>query len=184
MTWLMWSLELLEVQRPVVHRRRQAEAVVDQRLLAGAVAVVHAAHLRHRDVRLVDEQQPVVREVVEQRPRRAAGARAGRGGASSSRCRSSSRPRASSRGRSACALRAAPPRGCACLAKLRQALVQLRLDVVDRLLELVLRRDEVLGREDVDGVARSASSSPVSGSISMMRSTSSPKKSMRTASSS
>ena len=39
------------------------------------------------------------------------------------------------------------------LLQLRQALVQLRLDVVDRLLELVLRRDEVLGRVDVERVA-------------------------------
>ena len=51
--------------------RGQAEAVVDQHLLAGAVAVVHAAHLGQRHVRLVDEQQEVVGEVVEQRPGRA-----------------------------------------------------------------------------------------------------------------
>ncbi len=65
-------LELLEVQRPVVERRGQPEAEVDERRLAGEVAVVHAAHLRHGDVRLVDEHQEVVREVVEQRPGRAA----------------------------------------------------------------------------------------------------------------
>ena len=88
-------VELLEVQRPVVQRARQAEAVLDQRLLAREVAEEHAAHLRHGDVRLVDEQQPVVREVVEQRPGRRAGVAARAGGASSSRCRSSSRPRAS-----------------------------------------------------------------------------------------
>jgi len=58
-------LELAEVERPVVQRRRQAEAEVDQRLLAGDVAVVHAAHLRDRDVRLVDEQQPLVGQVVQ-----------------------------------------------------------------------------------------------------------------------
>ncbi len=61
--------ELVEAQRPVVERRREAEAVVDERLLARAVALVHPADLRHRLVRLVDEDQHVLREVVEQRER-------------------------------------------------------------------------------------------------------------------
>ena len=52
--------------------RRQAEAVLDQRLLARAVAAVHRADLRHRLVRLVDEQQEVLGEVVDQRRRRLA----------------------------------------------------------------------------------------------------------------
>ena len=51
------ALELVEAQRPVVERRRQPEAVVDEVLLARAVALVHAADLRDRDVRLVDEHQ-------------------------------------------------------------------------------------------------------------------------------
>ena len=38
--------ELLEAQRPVVGRRRQAEAVLDERLLAAAVALVLAVELR------------------------------------------------------------------------------------------------------------------------------------------
>ena len=58
--------ELLERLRPVVERAGQPEAVVDQRLLARAVALVHAADLRHGLVRLVDEADEVVREVVEQ----------------------------------------------------------------------------------------------------------------------
>ncbi len=62
-------LELLERQRPVVERRRQAEPEVDQDLLAGPVVLVHADDLRDGHVRLVDDQQPVRREVVEQRPR-------------------------------------------------------------------------------------------------------------------
>ena len=67
--------ELLPPQRPVVHRARQPEAVVDQVALAGHVAFVHAADLRHRDVRLVDDEQEVLGEVVEQAVgRRAAGA--------------------------------------------------------------------------------------------------------------
>ena len=62
--------ELLEPQRPVVHRARQAEPELDERLLARHVALVHPVDLRHRDVRLVDHAEPVVGEVVEQRVRR------------------------------------------------------------------------------------------------------------------
>ena len=61
--------ELVEAQRPVVERRRQPEAEVDERLLARAVALVHAADLRHGLVRLVDEDDEVLGEVVEQRER-------------------------------------------------------------------------------------------------------------------
>ena len=60
-------VELVEAQRPVVGGRRQPEAVVDERLLAGAVALVLAVQLRHGDVGLVDDEQVVVGEVVEQR---------------------------------------------------------------------------------------------------------------------
>ena len=66
-------LPLLEVQRPVVERRRQAEAVGDQDLLARAVAVIHAADLRHGLMALVDDRQRVGRQIVEQRRRRRAG---------------------------------------------------------------------------------------------------------------
>ena len=65
--------ELLERLRPVVERARQPEAVVDQRLLARAVALVHAADLRHGLVRLVDEADEVVGEVVDQAVRPRAG---------------------------------------------------------------------------------------------------------------
>ena len=65
-------LELLERQRPVVERRRQAEPEVDEDLLARPVVLVHPDDLRDRHVRLVDDEQPVRREVVEQRPRPAA----------------------------------------------------------------------------------------------------------------
>ena len=58
--------ELVELQRPVVERRRQAEAVLDQGQLAGPVAVEHPADLRQRHVRLVHHDQEVGREVVEQ----------------------------------------------------------------------------------------------------------------------
>ena len=65
--------ELVEAERPVVERRRKPEAEVDERLLARAVALVHAADLRHRLVRLVDEDDEVGGEVVEQRVRRRPG---------------------------------------------------------------------------------------------------------------
>ena len=70
-------LPLLEIQRPVVERRRQAEAIGHQHLLARAVAVVHAADLRHGLMALVDDDQRVLRQVVEQRRRRIAGLAAG-----------------------------------------------------------------------------------------------------------
>ncbi len=70
--WLTWCSNSVEGQRAVVQRGGQAEAVVHQHLLARAVAVEHAAHLWQRDVRLVDDQQVVVRQVVEQRPGRLA----------------------------------------------------------------------------------------------------------------
>ena len=63
------AVELLERLRAVVHRAREAEAEFDQRFLARAVAEELALHLRQRVVRLVDENEPVVREVVEQAPR-------------------------------------------------------------------------------------------------------------------
>ena len=66
-------LKFKELQRAVVKRARQAEAVIHQRALARVVAVVHGANLRHGDVRLVDEHQKVLREIVQQRERRVAG---------------------------------------------------------------------------------------------------------------
>ena len=61
-------LELLEGQRPVVEGGRQPEPEVDEDLLARPVVLVHPDDLRDRHVRLVDHEQPVRREVVEQRP--------------------------------------------------------------------------------------------------------------------
>ena len=66
-------LPLLEIERAVVERRRQAEPVRHQHFLARAVAEVHAADLRHRLVALVHDQEGVVGQVVEQRRRRFAG---------------------------------------------------------------------------------------------------------------
>ena len=65
--------ELRPFERAVVHRGRQTEPMFDQRALAGRVALVHRADLRHGDMRLVDDQQEVIREEVEQRVRRRTG---------------------------------------------------------------------------------------------------------------
>ena len=58
--------ELVELERPVVQRGGQPEAVLDQGELARAVAVEHPADLRERDVRLVHHHQVIRREVVDQ----------------------------------------------------------------------------------------------------------------------
>ena len=102
--------ELLPPQRAVVGRARQPEAVVHQRALARHVALEHRADLRHGHVRLVDDQQEVLGEVVDQRVGRGARRCGRRCAASSSRCPSTSRSGASSRCRTWCACAAAGPR--------------------------------------------------------------------------
>ncbi len=142
-------LELLERQRPVVERRRQPEPEVDQDLLARPVVLVHADDLRDGHVRLVDDQQPVRREVVEQGPRPAA--------------------RVAARQMARVVLDAgAVPEFAHHLEVERRPLPQpgalerspfgleftdpelhLGVDIDDRFLELVVRRDVVRGRVDV-----------------------------------
>ena len=65
--------ELIPFERAVVHRGGQAEAVVDEGALARHVALEHRADLGDGHVRLVDDQQEVVREVVQEGVRRRAG---------------------------------------------------------------------------------------------------------------
>src|SRR6266478_2174192 len=62
-------LELFEGERAIVERRRHAEAVVHQGFLARAVAGVHSADLRDGLVGFVDEEQIILRHVIEQRGR-------------------------------------------------------------------------------------------------------------------
>ena len=69
--------KLVEGQGAVIIRRRQAEAVVDEAFLACVVAVIHGAHLRQRHMTLIDEENEIVREIVQQRRRRGAGGAAG-----------------------------------------------------------------------------------------------------------
>ena len=67
----------LEPERPIVHARRQAEAVFGQRRLAPIVAAIHAADLRDGDMALVGEDERVVGQIFEQGRRRLAGPAAG-----------------------------------------------------------------------------------------------------------
>ena len=66
-------LELVEAQGAVVQAAGQAKAVLGEGDLAGAVALVHAADLRHRDVGLVDDAEEVLGKVVDERVGRLAG---------------------------------------------------------------------------------------------------------------
>ena len=66
-------LEFLEKEGPVVERGREAEAVFHEVGLARAVASAHAADLRDRDVALVDEEQEILREIVEEAVRGGSG---------------------------------------------------------------------------------------------------------------
>src|SRR5450830_2123742 len=61
--------EFVEGERTVVECRRQAEAVVNERLLALVVAVEHPADLRDTDVRLVHEEQKVLGQKTQERVR-------------------------------------------------------------------------------------------------------------------
>ena len=126
-------LPFVEPQRPVVQRAGQPEAVLDERQLAAMVAGEHPPDLRHRDVRLVDDQQEVWGEEVEQRVGRLAGLAARQRPASSSRCPGNS-PTSSSismsyrvRAASRCASSSLP-----CSLSYLQPLVELLADRLDR----------------------------------------------------
>src|SRR3989442_12394032 len=66
-------------QRPVTEGRRKPEAIVDQRLFAGAVSFEHSRKLWERLVRLVDDAEVVVGKVVEQARGALAGSAPGQG---------------------------------------------------------------------------------------------------------
>ena len=57
-------LELLEAQGAVVQCRWESEAVLHQRLLARAVAVVHPRKLGDGHMRFINEEQEVIGEVI------------------------------------------------------------------------------------------------------------------------
>ena len=63
-------LELLKTQRTVVLGAGKTESIVYQSRLARLVSVVHGSKLRQCHVRLVNDDQEFIREVVQQRLRR------------------------------------------------------------------------------------------------------------------
>ena len=144
------AFELLEVERAVVARRRQAEAEVDERILAGHLAVEHAPDLRDGHVGLVDDEEVVVRQVIHERPRRAAAR------APAKRLRVVLDARAVAgltqhlqvvAGPVLQTLRLQHP---PLLTQPDEALVQLPFNLDDRILQFLAGSDEVLGRVDVD----------------------------------
>ena len=48
-------LKFRKGKRTVIERRRKTETVVDERRFSGAVAVIHAANLRNRHMRLIND---------------------------------------------------------------------------------------------------------------------------------
>jgi hypothetical protein len=71
-------LEFREVEGSVVDGRRHAEAVLHQRRLALTVACGHPAHLGHTLVRLIDDEDGVLGEVVDEGGGRFAGGASGK----------------------------------------------------------------------------------------------------------
>src|SRR5882762_1711814 len=59
-------LEFFKGEWAIVQRGRHAEAVVHQGLFAGTIACVHASDLRNSLVRLIDEEQIILRHVIKQ----------------------------------------------------------------------------------------------------------------------
>ena len=59
-------VELLELQRSIVQRSRQAEAVLHEARLTRAVTPVHRMDLWHGHVALINDEEEVIREVVEE----------------------------------------------------------------------------------------------------------------------
>ncbi len=59
-------LELFKRERAIIERGRHAKTIVDESFLARAIACVHSADLGNRLVRLVDEEQIILRNVIEQ----------------------------------------------------------------------------------------------------------------------
>ena len=141
-------LELLEAQRAVVEGARQAEAELDQVVLAGHVAVVHAAQLRDGDVALVDDAEEILREVVEQRVRR----RAGRAAVQVARVVLDAGAEADLADHlqvvAGALLQALGLEQLAFLVELGEPLLQLRLDALQGALDGFLAGDEVAGRKE------------------------------------
>ena len=59
--------KFLKIQRTVVQCRRKAKAVINQSLFAAAIAVVHRTDLRNRHVRLIDDNEKIIRKEIHER---------------------------------------------------------------------------------------------------------------------
>ncbi len=65
-------IPLFEAERAIVHAGRQAEATLGEGGFTPEVAAEHAADLRHRDVAFVGEDESIVGQIFEERRRRIA----------------------------------------------------------------------------------------------------------------
>jgi hypothetical protein len=59
------GVPFLEAQRAVIHAGWQAEAIFGQCCFAPKVAAIHAANLWNSDVAFIEEDQSIVRDVLE-----------------------------------------------------------------------------------------------------------------------
>ena len=64
------AFKLLKVERTVIQCRWQPESVIHQSHFSGAVARIHSAHLRHRDMGLVNDDQIIILKIIHQGMRR------------------------------------------------------------------------------------------------------------------
>ena len=64
------AFKFFSAQRTVVQGRRQAEAIINQHLLARAVPIVHTPNLSHGHVTLINHNQEIIREKVQKGIRR------------------------------------------------------------------------------------------------------------------
>ena len=62
-------VKFIKPQRSVIQRTRQSKAMLHQHLFACPIAIIHATHLRQRHVALINQQQPIVRKIINQRRR-------------------------------------------------------------------------------------------------------------------
>ncbi|CRK52076.1 hypothetical protein RHCRD62_30740 [Rhodococcus sp. RD6.2] len=144
--------ELLPGERPVVGGRREAEAVLDEVAFAGHVALVHRADLRHGHMRLVDDEEEVLGEVVDQ----GRGCRTRGTAVDVTRIVLDSRAEADLLDHLEVVIGAHPQplrlQQLAPILQIGEALLELRLDVAHRALHPFRPRDVVGGREDAQRV--------------------------------
>ena len=66
-------LKLIKVQRSVVQSRRESESEFHQVGLAGTVAAIHGSDLGNGHVAFINDQQKIIREIIDQAERAATG---------------------------------------------------------------------------------------------------------------